>query len=189
MHLPQNAALIIIDVQQAFDNPQWGQRNNPHAEQRVAELIAAWRGSERPIFHIQHINPRQGSLFNPATIGARAKAEAEPLGEEPVITKNVNSAFIGTDLEARLRAQKIETLVVVGITTDHCVSTTSRMAGNLGFDTFVVSDATATFERTMPDGAYFSAETMHSTALASLSGEFATIVRTDDVLRAVESQS
>jgi nicotinamidase-related amidase len=183
MHqLPANAALIVIDVQQAFNDPSWGQRNNPHAEDKVAALLAAWRETGRPLFHIQHRSQRAGSLFHPDAPGFRVKPQAMPLPGEPVLYKNVNSSFIGTDLEQRLRAAGIDTLVICGITTDHCVSTTTRMAGNLGFDVSIVSDATATFERTGPDGRHYTAQQMHDTALASLHGEFATVVATADVI-------
>lgn len=183
--LPPDAALIVIDVQQAFDDPSWGPRNNPGAEANVATLLAAWRNTRRPIFHVQHRSPRPQSLFHPERPGFAVKPEAVPLADEPVIYKDVNSAFIGTDLEQRLREDGIETLVIVGITTDHCVSTTTRMAGNFGFDTYLVSDATATFARRGPDGKTFTAEQMHETALASLHDEFATVVETAAVLESV----
>lgn len=186
MHRPfENSALLVIDVQQAFDNPVWGQRNNLGAERCVAELLHAWRTTKRPIIHVHHLNPRQGSLFNPGSVGARVKPEAEPRGDEPLLAKDVNSAFIGTDLEARLRAAEIGTIVAVGMTTDHCVSTTVRMAANLGFSVMLVDDATATFERTSPTGRRFSAEEMHETAITSLNGEFATIASTAAILRTV----
>ena len=182
-HLPANTALISIDVQQAFNYPSWGQRNNPQAERQIAALRSAWRGTGRPIFHIQHRSPSPAGLFRPET-GFAHKPEGQPLPGEPVIEKSVNSSFIGTDLEARLRAAGIGTLVIMGLTTDQCVSTTTRMAGNFGFETYFVADATATFERTGPDGRHFTAEQMHDTALASLHGEFATVVWTEDVLAA-----
>jgi nicotinamidase-related amidase len=111
------------------------------------------------------------------------KPEAEPVDDEPVITKNVNSAFIGTDLQQQLQSMGAKKLVLVGLTTDHCVATTARMAGNYGFDTYVVSDATATFERTGIRGQKYTAAEMHDTALASLNGEFAGIVTTGDLTR------
>jgi nicotinamidase-related amidase len=180
--LAANAALIVVDVQQAFDDPVWGERNNPQAEANIARLLEHWRDSSRPIFHIQHENEAPGGMFHPDGPGHTAKAQAQPIGSEPVIGKTVNSAFIGTDLEQRLRDQSIDELVIVGITTDHCVSTTARMAGNLDFTTWVVSDATATFERTGPDGQHYSAALMHDAALASIHDEFAEVLTTDAVL-------
>jgi nicotinamidase-related amidase len=186
MRLPDNAVLMIIDVQKAFDNSRWGERNNADAEKNIASLIEAWRSKSLPIIHIHHRNLEKGSLFNPGSPGVEVKPEAAPKPGEPVLFKDVNSAFIGTDLQARLQAANAKTLVFAGMTTDHCVATTARMAGNYGFDAYVVSDATATFERKEPDGKHFNAQQMHDTALASLRGEFATIVSTRDVLDAVE---
>lgn len=180
---PRSTALLLIDVQEAFENPAWGARNNPHAEQRIAELLGAWRTHGRPVFHVQHVNPAPGSLFNPGSAGVPIKAEARPLAHEPIFQKRVNSAFIGTDLEEQLRQAGITGLVIVGITTDHCVSTTTRMAGNFGFDTWLVSDATATFERRGPNGRHFTAEEMHDSALASLHGEFCTVIDSAEAIR------
>jgi nicotinamidase-related amidase len=180
--LPNDTVLIVIDVQQAFNNPAWGERNNPQAEANIAALLATWREGGHPLIHVHHRNPREGSLFHPDAPGFKVKPEAAPLHGEPVIYKDVNSSFIGTDLEARLRESGATTLVVVGLTTDHCVSTTTRMAGNLGFDTYIVSDATATFERQGHDGRRFSAADMHETALASVNGEFATVADTAAIL-------
>ncbi|MES3003829.1 MAG: cysteine hydrolase family protein [Pseudomonadota bacterium] len=185
--LPKDTVLIVIDVQQAFNDPSWGQRNNPDAEARIGALVAEWRTQERPLIHVHHRSPRPASLFHPDRPGFQVKPEALPLAGEPVIYKDVNSSFIGTDLEQRLRAMGAQALVIVGITTDHCVSTTTRMAGNLGFTTFIVSDATATFERKGPDGKHFTAQQMHESALASLHGEFATVVDTGSVLSALRA--
>jgi nicotinamidase-related amidase len=182
LSLPSNTALIIIDVQQGFRDPVWGKRNNPQAETNIAALLAAWRSSERPLFHIQHLSLEPQSPLRANIPGSDFQEMVQPKPGEPVIQKHVNSAFIGTDLEARLRQNNIDTLVIVGLTTDHCVSTTTRMAGNLGFQTYIVADATATFERTGYDGTWYSAEDIHAISLASLHKEFATVVSTQDIL-------
>jgi nicotinamidase-related amidase len=182
--LPQSTALIVVDVQQAFLDPRWGERNNPEAESNVARLLAAWRNSGRPIRHIVHDSVEPQSLLRPESPGNAIQALATPKATEPVYRKHVNSAFIGTSLERDLRQDGIDTLVIVGLTTNHCISTSVRMAGNLGFTTFVVSDATATFARPALDGTLRSAEAVHSAALSDLHQEFATVVDTAEILKA-----
>jgi nicotinamidase-related amidase len=185
--LPKNAALIIVDMQKGFDDPRWGKRNNPHAESNIERLLEVWRKSHMPVFCIQHCSKVADSPLRPGTPGNEIKDNVAPLSEEPVVRKNVNSAFIGTDLEAQLRRKDIGTLVIVGITTDHCVSTTARMAGNMGFDVYVISDATATFDRIGPTGKTYEAEVIHEVNLTSLHNEFATVVDTRDMLGRVGS--
>jgi nicotinamidase-related amidase len=174
-------ALILIDIQKAFDNLDYwgGQRNNPDAEINAAKLLKLWRKNKLPIFHIKHCSSNLTSLLNEQNAGNEFKDMVKPVDGEPIIKKNVNSAFIGTDLKERLDNENISKLVIAGLTTDHCVSTTTRMAGNFGYDTFLVSDATATFNKKGVDGQNYSAELIHETALASLNEEFATIVTTD----------
>ncbi|WP_425145460.1 cysteine hydrolase family protein [Deinococcus sp.] len=177
------AALLLIDIQQGFLDPRWGQRNNPQAEQRAAELLHTWRDVAAPIYHIQHLSLELGSSLGAGQPGAAFQGLVQPLAHEAVIIKHVNSAFIGTDLEARLRGEGITQLVIAGLTTDHCVSTTTRMAGNLGFRVWLVGDAAATFERTAADGRTFTAQAIHDIHLASLDGEFARVVESAEVLR------
>lgn len=180
--LPQDTALIVIDVQRGFDDPRWGRRNNPDAEENIARLLAAWRRTGRPIVHIQHHSRSPQSPLRPGQPGNDIKDVARPLPGEPVIPKRVNSAFIGTDLERRLRAAGIGTVVIAGLTTDHCVATTTRMAGNLDFETYLVADATATFDRVGPDGVRYAAEQVHAVSLASMHEEFATVIDTAALL-------
>ena len=182
-------ALIVVDVQRAFD--QWEaagkRRNNPHAIARIVDLLDAFRSNGAPVFHIRHEGTRPNSSFLPGGAGYPVKDEAREIEGESVIVKQVNSAFIGTDLEHRLRAADINTLVICGATTNHCVETTTRMAGNLGFDTRLVRDATWTFDRTGPDGDVHSAEAIHAMTLANLNGEFARIVSASEAIAALQS--
>jgi nicotinamidase-related amidase len=181
--LPKNAAFIIIDVQKGFDDPKWGRRNNPKAEENIAKLLKTWRGTKRPIIHVRHMSRLPDSPLRPNQPGNEIKDSVRPLSGETILEKSVNSSFIGTNLEKTLRKSKIKTLVIAGINTNHCVSTTARMAGNLGFKTYVVSDATATFDMRGPDGKLHLAEEMHSVGLTELHGEFATVADTSSLLR------
>ena len=175
-------ALLVVDLQEGFRDTIWGRRNNPAAEQRAAELLAAWRLADAPILHVQHDSPGSDGSFRPGTRGNLPMPETAAIEGERVYRKTVNSAFIGTSLEADLRTAGIGALVIVGLTTNHCVSTTARMAGNLGFHTFVVEDATATFDRIGLDGNLRPAAEVHAAALSDLSEEFATIVTTAAIL-------
>jgi nicotinamidase-related amidase len=189
MKLPQSTALVLVDVQEAFLDSRFGERNNPQAESNIAQLLAEWRSSGRPIRHVVHDSVEPNSLLRPDSPGNAIQAVAIPKAGEPVYRKHVNSGFIGTKLEGDLHRDGIDTVVIVGLTTNHCVSTTARMAGNLGFKTFVISDATASFARPALDGTLRPAEEVHFAALSDLHGEFATVVDTAEVLKAVGSHN
>ena len=189
MRLPHPAALLVIDVQRAIDHPSWGERNNPRAEANIAALLAAWRSAGRPIYHVRHDSTEPHSHYRPGQAGHEFKAEAIPLAGEVMIAKRTNSAFIGTDLEARLRAAGQTVLVVAGVITNNSVEATVRMAGNLGFETFVVEDACFTFGRKDWAGTWRTAAEVHAMSLANLEGEYARVVRTAEVLEALEAQS
>jgi nicotinamidase-related amidase len=184
-NLLHNAALLVIDMQVGFDDPAWGPRNNPDAEANVAALIAAWRAANSPVIHIHHDSPDPAGHMRRGTPGNAAKPEALPREGERAYRKSVNSAFIGTNLEADLRARGVETLAIVGLTTNHCISTTARMAGNLGFEAMVVADASATFDRANLDGTMRRAEDVHQAALSDLRDEFAQIVTTKWLIAAL----
>lgn len=178
--IQDSPALILIDIQKGFNDINYwgGQRNNPDAEVNAGKILRLWRKYNLPLFHIKHCSTDPNSKLAEGNEGNEFQDVIKPLSHEIVIKKSVNSAFIGTDLKEQLEWLDSKKLVIVGLTTDHCVSTTTRMAGNFGFDTYVVNDATATFSKRGFDGKVYSAETMHDTAIACLMNEFATIVTT-----------
>jgi len=184
--LPDTAALIVIDLQKAIDHPSWGERNNPEAERNVAALLAAWRRTGRPVYHIRHDSQEPDSHYRPGQPLHAFKPEAQPAAGETVIAKNTNSAFIGTDLESRSRAAGQTPLVVAGVITNNSVEATVRMAGNLGFDTYLVEDATFTFGRRDWRGTWRTADEVHAMSLANLDGEYCSVVRTRDILGALD---
>lgn len=182
--LKDKPALLLIDIQKGLDELDFygGVRNNPNAEENAATLLNLWRAIGFPIFHIKHNSTSPQSPLAKGKPGNAIKDIVAPKGNEPVFEKSVNSGFVGTDLQEKLDAQGIQQLVIAGLTTEHCVSSTTRMASNLGYDTLLVSDATAAFNKVGPNGKKYSAEEIHVTELASLHGEFVSVVTTDEVV-------
>lgn len=215
-------ALILIDNQSGFCHPttldHWGTtRSNPLYEVNLQALLTAFRtargSSPTPleVIHIFHSSVEPNSPLHPAhpAGGIRPLDFAVPAsdGSEPVFWKSVNSSFIGTQLESHLRENGFRQIIVAGLTTDHCVSTTVRMAANLGVvDRFLdggpvklgqdgshqneariekgrivlVADATATFGK-----CGFDSETVQKVSVASLDGEFADVLGTEEVVKAL----
>ena len=185
--LPRETALIVIDVQKAIDHSSWGERNNSDAEQNIAALLGAWRSSHRPVFHIRHDSTEPDSHYRAGQPGNDFKPEAQPLAQETVLVKTTNNAFIGTGLEAMLSSSNLRILVVTGVITNNSVEATVRMAGNLGFETYLVEDACFTFGRRDWKGKWRTAEEVHCMSLANLDGEYCSVVRTSQVLEAVRA--
>jgi nicotinamidase-related amidase len=178
-------ALIVIDQQKAMDHPQWGPRNNPGAEQNIARLLARWRERGWPLFHVRHDSTRPQSPFRPGQDGNDFKPLTAPRDGEPVIAKRVQSAFIGTDLEARLDALGRPPLVMCGWLLANSVEATVRVGANLGFAVRVPADACWSCDKRDLTGRLWPAEDVHQLTLALLSGEYAAITTTDEVLGGV----
>ena len=185
MIFDQTTALIPIDVQQAFDHPPWPRRNNPAMEDNGQRLLAAWRKRGLPLLHVRHDSIVPGSTLQPGHPGNAFRPGFEPLADEPVVSKSVNAAFIGTDLDLRLRRLGVTRVVLFGISTDMCVSTTARVASNLGYQTVVVGDACACFDLQDADGSVIAADAIQRAHLATLRAEFAEVLDTDALITAL----
>jgi nicotinamidase-related amidase len=179
--------LLFIDVQKGVDVLEhWGgptgRRNNPRAEANLLQLLGAWRNHKLPVYYTMHDSrePRSPLKLNLPT--GEIKRGLEPQEGETIVRKDVNSGFIGTNLELMLRRKNIHRVVVAGFFTNMCVETTVRMAGNLGFDTYLVADACATTNRVSYDGIDRDPNLVHDMAVTSMDGEFCTALSTPDIL-------
>lgn len=175
-------ALLIVDQQKGMRD-SLEPRNNPQAEQRIGELLAAWRRGGWPLVHIRHISRMPGSPFWPGQPGAEFQEALAPLEHEHVVEKNVPDAFINSGLERWLRVRGIGAVVICGVSTNNSVEATARTAGNLGFDTQVVADACFAFDKHDFNDVQRSAEEVHAMSLANLQGEYAQVLDTNSVLQ------
>lgn len=183
-------ALMLIDIQKGMDSPVWGARNNPDAESNAARLLAAFRTRHLPVVHVRHLSERLASPLHPGNGGTAIKPCVAPQDGEAVYSKTTNSAFIGTTLENDLRNAGVDEVVIAGLSTPQCISTSVRMAANLGFDTWLAHDACAAFEThagyDWADGlAPMSAEDIHRMEVSVLHGEFCRAMTTDQIVEAL----
>ncbi len=176
--LNKNAALLLVDIQKAFLEKDYPGiiRNNEDAEFICGKILKKWRTLDLPVIHVRHSSTNPESKLHKSKPGFEFNDYVIPLKTEIVLTKKVNSAFIGTNLEDILFKRNINTLVIVGMTTNHCISTTVRMSGNLGFNTYLISDSTACYNTKGLNGEIIDCNTIYNSALASLQEEFATVI-------------
>lgn len=177
-------ALLLVDWQKAFEMTDYwgGNRNNPQAEAQAQALLHHWRAHQRPILHVGHHSLDPQSPLQPDQPGGAFISELAPIDKEEVFIKRVNSGFIGTDLGGYLQRHRIHHLVICGLTTNHCVSTTTRTAANLGFVVTVAEDACATFDRRSPSGKLYEAQNLHEASLVSLHNEFCQVTSTNKII-------
>ena len=176
--IKKNPVLLLVDIQKAFLEKDYPGliRNNENAEFICGKILKKWRTLDLPIIHVRHSSTNPESKLHKSRPGFEFNDYVTPLENEMVLTKEVNSAFIGTNLENILIKSHIDTLVIVGMTTNHCISTTVRMSGNLGFDTYLISDSTACYNTKGMNGEIIDCNTIYNSALASLQEEFATVI-------------
>ena len=179
----QCPALVIVDVQKAIDDPSWGRRNNPDAEEIIGRLLAKWRARGWPIFHVRHDSTEPNSTYRPGQSGNDFKDQVMPREGETVVSKRTNSAFVRTNLAKKLDEGGCDAVIYTGVITNNSVEATVRMSGNLGYRSFIVSDGTATVDKVDLRGRHWRAEDVHALALANMHGEYATVVTSQDLLR------
>ena len=184
----ETTALLLVDVQKGVNEVKYyggpsGKRNNHSAEENMRCLLAEWRRLGKRVAFTRH-NSRE--INSPLKLELETGNQIEGLeinGPDIVVEKDVNSGFIGTSLELELRRSGINRLVVMGFYTNYCIETTVRMAGNLGFDTYLVHDACAAVNTLGHDGEYYEPDLVHNMSIASLHGEFCTAISKEVAMR------
>lgn len=176
------AVLLPIDVQRGFDEPGFPPRWNANADANGLALLDEWRAAGRPIIHVRHDSIEPRSSLRPGLPGNDFRPGFGPRGDEPLITKSVNSAFIGTDLDLQLKRLGAKHVVAFGISTDMCVSTTIRTGANMGWDMILVPDACDCFDPPDGNGGTIPAEQVHAAHVATLAFEFCRVMPTTELL-------
>jgi nicotinamidase-related amidase len=172
------SCLVLIDIQNEYRAGPLALPDADAAIDAAVRLLARARNDGAAIFHVAH-KGRSGGLFDREAERGAIVERLAPLASEAVIEKGLPNAFAGTDLQARIAATGRKNIVLAGLMTHMCVSSTARAALDLGYRTIVAADACAT--RDLPDGrgGTLDARTIHEVALAELSDRFAIVVPGD----------
>lgn len=177
----KESALLMIDLQNTYRDGMMRLTGVEPAILEARGLLERAREAGIPIFHVRH-DAGAGSPYDVSAAIGQISDEVAPQGDEPVITKNYPSAFVGTDLQARLEKAGVKNLIVTGFMTHMCVNSTARSAFSLGFSPTVVASATATRDLPGPDGGVVPAAALQSASLAALGDLFAVVAqKADDI--------
>lgn len=177
--------LVILDLQNAIDHPDWGVRNNPEAEANVAALLGVWRKNKWPVIHVKHDSTNPKSHYYTGQSSNRFKADVAPIAGETIITKTVHSAFVESGLREALSKLGVKSLLLTGVKTNNSIETTVRHGSNIGFDIYLLADGCFTHDQTDWNGKTWRAEDIHAVALSNLDREYCTVTTTKSVLAAL----
>jgi len=177
-------ALLIVDVQQAIDCFSPYKRNNPSAEEKIASLLARWRHASLPVVHVRHSSKFLDSPYHQCSAGFPFKQSVAPIGDELVVTKSENCAFINTDLEQILSEQEISEIIICGVLCNNSIDATVRVASGLGFHVYLPHDTTAAFPIQTLNGKQFSGEDIHWIFISNLDKEYCRVCSSEQILDA-----
>lgn len=180
--VPEKSLLIVINGQKVLHYTSQRRRSNLQAEHNILRLLKYWRVRKWPVLHVKHVSDKNGSLFDRKSSGVEFMEGFEPRAKEPVIEKTKSSAFVKTDLERMIHHHRVPAIVLVGFTAGECIDATARNASDLDIRTFVIGDATATFEIVDANGKLVKAEKVHKNTMAHLHAHFADVIHTDSVV-------
>ncbi len=180
--IPEGSLLIVINAQKALHFSGQKKRSNLTAEDNILSLLKFWRKRKWPVLHVKHISENVNSLFYKDSLGTEFIQGLGPQGKEIVIEKKKSSAFAKTSLENHISNLKVPAIVLAGFTASECIDATARQANDLDIKTFVIGDATATFDLVGPQGRLHKAEKIHRSVMASLHANSIDVIDTNSVL-------
>jgi nicotinamidase-related amidase len=184
-HTFEHTPLVILDLQKAIDHLDWGNRNNPNAEDMIARILSVWRKKGWPVIHVRHKSSTPGSHYAPNQIGYDFKPDVEPIDEETIVTKTVHSAFIESGLRDKLSDLGKKSVLLAGVKTNNSIDATVRHGHNLGYDIYLLADGCFTHDQTDWNGRMWTAEDVHALTLSNLNDEYCTVTTVDAVLAAL----
>jgi nicotinamidase-related amidase len=172
--------LLLIDIQRDYFPGGRRPLVDAHAAaDAAARLLAAFRTTGERVVHVQHVwEGPDAAFFAPGTPGVEFDPRVAPDGEEHVIVKHEPNAFLGTGLEALLRAADADEIVVAGMMSSMCVDATVRAASDLGFTLAVAHDACAAPDLTYGGRSVPGAQ-VHLAFMAALDGTYARVAEVD----------
>jgi ureidoacrylate peracid hydrolase len=192
-----DTAVLIIDMQNGFLSAEGSSASIglPYQELRPAlpgclRLTSAARAAGVPVIYTRYVYQpdysdaglmpteiapalKEANALTAGSWDADIVPELSPRPGDIVIDKSRPSSFYGTRLEPVLTSLGIKSLVIGGVTTNICVETTARDAGQRDYRTYVVRDATAEFE-----------QARHEHALNTIGFLFGWVTTVDEVLAA-----
>lgn len=174
--------LVILDVQDAIDQPVWNNKSNPAYVNVIQGLLAIWRQNGWPVLHVKHNEPTPTSTYHTHSPWNGIKSEVAPLEGEPVIVKHQNCAFIGTKLDRVLKNMSARSFVLTGVVIHNSMDATVRAGKALGYKIVLPSDATTAVPVTAPNGQTWDAETVQGVTLAILGSEYAEVLTADELI-------
>ena len=183
-------ALVLVDVQLQYFSGPLEIQYPPHAESlpRITAALDAATAAGIPVAVIQHTSGDQAPVFNPTTpeFALHPEIASRQRPEWKAITKQFSSVFAKTELLDWLRTSEVDTVAFVGYMTNNCIIASAAAAEELGITAEVLSDATGAIH--IGNGAGFaSAETVHTTLMALLQSNLASVATSEAWIGALEA--
>jgi nicotinamidase-related amidase len=176
-------AIIVVDLQNDYlASGSWPLVDIDVAVKNAVRVIDDGRAKGMPVIHVRHESPEGSPFFVVGTPGAEIIPAVTPRVGEQVVVKHFPNAFRGTDLKAKLEAQGIEGVVIVGAMSHMCIDATARAAADYGLKVTVVEDAATTREAEF-DGTTVPADQVHAAFMSALSFAYGKVIRADEYLK------